>query len=169
MRLGRFVGMTLAFLITSAPPAYSTPPPLGADAVDARCAERAAVERLAHGSELQEVRLSHERPYASFGCSLPPERPSSRDFGARARVRARQLRCRNRPGFHCHSATTRTLARAAAPSRAMSPVQHRRSSKKPTGRFRRHVKPCRSVVLEGSFFVAPRHRRLAPRKRCAQC
>ena len=53
--------MTLAFLITSAPPAYSTPPPLGADAVDARCAERAAVERLAHGSELREVRLSHEK------------------------------------------------------------------------------------------------------------
>jgi hypothetical protein len=53
--------MTLAFLITSAPPAYPTPRPLGADAVDARCAERAAVERRAHGSELQEVRLSHEK------------------------------------------------------------------------------------------------------------
>jgi len=61
MRLGRFFGMTVAFLITSAPPASSNPTPLGADTVDARCAERAAVERLAHGSELREVRLSHEK------------------------------------------------------------------------------------------------------------
>ena len=61
MTLGRLFGMTVAFLITSAPPASSNPTPLGADTMDARCAERAAVERLAHGSELQEVRLSHEK------------------------------------------------------------------------------------------------------------
>ena len=61
MRLGRFVGMTVAFLITSAPPASSNPTPLGADPVDAQCAERAAVERRAHRGQLLEVRLSHEK------------------------------------------------------------------------------------------------------------
>jgi hypothetical protein len=61
MRLGLYFGMTVAFFITSALTASSTPPPLGADTVDARCAERAAVEHLAHGSELREVRLSHEK------------------------------------------------------------------------------------------------------------
>ena len=53
--------MTVAFLITSAPPASSNPTPLGADPVDAQCAERAAVEHRAHGSQLLEVRLSHEK------------------------------------------------------------------------------------------------------------